>query len=261
LEPSGAEFVISHTSCVPKICDYPTYLIVHEPPSRFLKNEVYLKNLMTYDGYFTISDSVRQFLRDLTFGIGRPDPIGFFYTTAQRSELGAHLPEIVKQGKLQIVYIGTNWDRRAPQLFEILDNKGILRIHGPTHSWPTGLRSYAGPLPFNGNGPQKSLNETGYDVIAHDPTASGPARTVLGNAARLVPSVRDALAHTDVAVITTPWPEYAEISPGWVANGRTRFIIDCWRQLTPQSFSNQCRIVRLGHQETISAAGKRLAAE
>jgi hypothetical protein len=165
LEPSGAEFVIAHSSCVPKICDFPTYLIVHEPPSRFLKNEVYLKNLMTYDGYFTVSDSVRRFLRDLSFGIGRPDPIGFFYTTAQRSELSTHIPEIVQQGKLQIAYFGTNWDRRAPQLFEILDSKGILRIHGPTQSWPNGLRSYAGPLPFDGIGPQKTYSECGIGLV------------------------------------------------------------------------------------------------
>jgi hypothetical protein len=165
LEPSGAEFVIAHSSCVPKICDYPTYLIVHEPPSRFLKNEVYLKNLMTYDGYFTIADSVRRFLRDLSFGIGRPDPIGFFYTTAQRSELSTHIPQIVQQGKLQIVYFGTNWDRRAPQLFELLDSKGILRIHGPTQSWPDGLRSYAGPLPFDGIGPQKTYCECGIGLV------------------------------------------------------------------------------------------------
>ena len=165
VEPSGAEFVIAHSSCVPKICDFPTYLIVHEPPSRFLKNEVYLKNLMTYDGYFTLSDSVRRFLRDLTFGIGRPDPIGFFYTTAQKSELSVHIPEIVQQGKLQIVYFGTNWDRRAPQLFEILDSQGILRIHGPTASWPDGLRSYAGPLPFDGIGPQKTYCEFGMGLV------------------------------------------------------------------------------------------------
>jgi GT2 family glycosyltransferase len=165
LEPSGAEFVISHTSCIPKICDYPTYLIVHEPPSRFLKNEVYLKNLMTYDGYFTVAESVARFLRDLSFGIGRPDPIGFFYTTAQRSELSAQIPEIVKQGKLQIVFFGTNWDRRAPQLFEMLDNKGILRIHGPPHSWPNGLRSYVGPLPFDGSGPQKTYCSFGMGLV------------------------------------------------------------------------------------------------
>jgi hypothetical protein len=167
LEPSRAEFVISHTSCVPKICDYPTYLIVHEPPSRFLANEVYFKNLMTYDGYLTVSDSVRRFLRDTSFGIGRPDATGFFYTTAQRSELSACIPEIVKQGKLQIVYFGTNWDRRAPQLFHLLDGKGILRIHGPTHSWPTGLQSYCGPLPFDGNGPQMTYCSFGMGLVLH----------------------------------------------------------------------------------------------
>jgi UDPglucose 6-dehydrogenase len=107
----------------------------------------------------------------------------------------------------------------------------------------------------------RALKDAGYDVIAHDRMASGPASTVLGNTARLVPTARDALVDADVAVITTPWPEYAEISPDWVANGPTRFIIDCWRQLTPESFGARCKIVRLGHHETIAAAGNRLAAE
>jgi UDPglucose 6-dehydrogenase len=107
----------------------------------------------------------------------------------------------------------------------------------------------------------KSLKEAGFTVLAHDPMAGGPAQTVLGDAARLMPSARDALAQADVGVIITPWPEYAEISPEWLANGRTRFIVDCWRQLDPASFPASCQIVRLGHQETIAAAGKRLAAE
>ena len=91
--------------------------------------------------------------------------------------------------------------------------------------------------------------------------AGGSARTVLGDAARLVPSAREALAQADVAVIITPWPEYAEIAPDWVANERIRFIIDCWRQLAPASFADHCKVVRLGHQEMIAAAGNRLAAE
>jgi UDPglucose 6-dehydrogenase len=107
----------------------------------------------------------------------------------------------------------------------------------------------------------KSLKDAGFSVVAHDPMASGPARTVLGDAARLCPTVREALANADIAVIVTPWPEYAEIAPDWIANGRTRFIIDCWRQLTPASFADRCKIVHLGHQETIAAAAKRLAAE
>ncbi len=107
----------------------------------------------------------------------------------------------------------------------------------------------------------KSLRDVGFYVVAHDPMAGGPARTVLGDAARLFPTVRETLAHADIAVIVTPWHEYAEIAPDWVANGRTRFIIDCWRQLKLASFADRCKIVHLGLQETIAAAAKRLAAE
>ena len=107
----------------------------------------------------------------------------------------------------------------------------------------------------------KSLKDAGFAVVAHDPMASGPAKTVLGDAARFFSSARETIAQADAAVITTPWAEYAEISPDWLDDGRTRFIIDCWRQLAPASFADRCQVVRLGHQETIAAAAKRLAAE
>jgi UDPglucose 6-dehydrogenase len=108
----------------------------------------------------------------------------------------------------------------------------------------------------------KALHEAGFAVVAHDPLAGGAAAAVLVEATRVLPSTREALAQADVAVIITPWPEYARISPSWATDGRTRFIIDCWRQLDPALFADSpCRIVRLGHQETIAAAVKRLAAE
>jgi UDPglucose 6-dehydrogenase len=107
----------------------------------------------------------------------------------------------------------------------------------------------------------KALKDADLEVIVHDPMASGPAHAVLGEAARIVPTAREAIAYADVAVIITPWPEYADISPDWVADGRPRFIIDCWRQLNPDIFGDGCKIVHLGHQETISAAVKQLAAE
>ena len=107
----------------------------------------------------------------------------------------------------------------------------------------------------------KSLNEAGFNVVGHDPMANGPSKTVLGNIAQLVPTVQDALARAEVAVIVTPWPQYAEISVEWIANGKTRFIVDCWRQLAAGSLGDHCKIVHPGHQETIAAAGKRLAAE
>jgi UDPglucose 6-dehydrogenase len=107
----------------------------------------------------------------------------------------------------------------------------------------------------------RTLHEAGFDVIAHDPMAIGPARAVLGKAARFAASGRDAVAQADVVVVITPWPEYDGISPNWVANGRTRFIIDCWRQIDPAAFDDSCKIVRLGHQETIATEARRVAAE
>jgi UDPglucose 6-dehydrogenase len=107
----------------------------------------------------------------------------------------------------------------------------------------------------------RSLKGAGFAVVAHDPMAGGAAQTVLSNVARLTSTAREALALSDAAVIITPWPEYAKISPDWLTHGPTRFIIDCWRQLEPASFAGVCKIVRLGHQETVAAARTRLAAE
>jgi len=165
LEASRAQFVISVASSVPKICDYPTYLNVHEPTSRFLGGEVYFKNLLTYDGYLTISDSLRRFVRDVSSGVGRPDEPGFYFDTSQKMDVRACIPEIVKDGDLQVIYCGTNWDRRSPRLFELLDAKGMLRIHGPRHSWPSGLSSYAGPLPFDGVAPQLTYASFGLVFV------------------------------------------------------------------------------------------------
>src|SRR5579863_6223752 len=44
----------------------------------------------------------------------------------------------------------------------------------------------------------KALHDDGFTVLAHDPLASSAAQAVLGNAARFVPTARDALALCDV---------------------------------------------------------------
>jgi len=107
----------------------------------------------------------------------------------------------------------------------------------------------------------KALKDAGLSVVAHDPMASVPARMILGDGVRLVSSAREAIVQADVAVIVTPWPEYAQIAPDWVTDGRSRSVVDCWRQLEPDAFEGRCRIVRLGQQETITVAGRQLAAE
>jgi UDPglucose 6-dehydrogenase len=146
--------------------------------------------------------------------------------------------------------------RLTEMIGELMPARGIVAVLGLSYKPNT-------PVIEESQGVMlaKSLNEAGFAVVAHDPMAGGPAQMVLGNAVRVLPSAREALAQADAAVIITPWPEYAEISPDWVQTTRIRFIVDCWRQLRSASFTGNCRIVCLGHQETIAAAGKRLAAE
>ena len=52
----------------------------------------------------------------------------------------------------------------------------------------------------------KSLKDAGFAVVAHDPMASGPAKTVLGDAARFFTTARETIAQADAVVIITPWP-------------------------------------------------------
>ena len=107
----------------------------------------------------------------------------------------------------------------------------------------------------------KALLDSGFQVVVHDPLAAAPAQAVLGRAVTFASSAREALAQADATVIITPWPEYGQIAPDWIAGGKLKFIIDCWRQLKPASFKGACKIVHLGNQDTLAAAIRRVAAE
>lgn len=161
IEAANPDFVISVASSVPKVADIPSYLTVHEPTSRFLQSDFYFDNMRTYDGFLTISDTLKRFAQDVSFGIGRPDETGFYFNTPQKVDLRTNF-----NGDIRIAYFGTNWDRRMPGLFKILDSKNALRIHGPTGAWAhLNFESYQGPLPFDGMAPQRTYAETGLGLV------------------------------------------------------------------------------------------------
>jgi hypothetical protein len=123
------------SSSVPKVVNVPSYLTLHEPSRRFLENPFYFRNLLSYDGYLTIADSLKRFVADVCFGVGRIEETGFYYNSPQASTIRADLASIAARDRLRVVYVGTNWDRRLPGLMRALDSAGFLRIHGPVQSW------------------------------------------------------------------------------------------------------------------------------
>jgi hypothetical protein len=159
------EFVLAAASTQPKLNDVPHYGIIHEPRDRFLANHEYFKNLLTYDGYLTISDSLERFLRDVMYGTGRQGEIGFYYNTCQRQDRAADLAALLRDRRLIVTYFGTNWDRRRSRFFRLLSERDNVQICGPEHSWPEiNPKSYGGTAAFDGESVQARYAANGVGL-------------------------------------------------------------------------------------------------
>jgi UDPglucose 6-dehydrogenase len=75
------------------------------------------------------------------------------------------------------------------------------------------------------------LARTGHKVVAYDPMAATAARAVLDGGVEVTESLPSCISDAAVAVLTTPWPELADLSSG--APGMR--VIDCWRHVDPGS--------------------------
>ena len=91
------------------------------------------------------------------------------------------------------------------------------------------------------------LANAGYEVLVYDPVATEAALRALGGLAQGCSSAGELLAQTDVAVIATPWPEFAELPiEAFEREGRRVVVIDCWRLLRDRASNGAVEIVRLG---------------
>jgi UDPglucose 6-dehydrogenase len=91
------------------------------------------------------------------------------------------------------------------------------------------------------------LANAGYEVLVYDPVATDDALRALGGLAQGCSSAGELLAQTDVAVIATPWPEFAELPiEAFEREGRRVVVIDCWRLLRDRVPNGAVEIVRLG---------------
>lgn len=148
IEAVRPDFVLAMASQQPKLTGYPTYGLIHEPRRDFVNNfEEKFRNVLTYDGYFTISDVLTEFLTDLNYAMKKPNHIGFYYNTC--FDPGPAAPP--RLDPAVITYFGTNWDGRRRDFFKRLSKRKGVAIHGPQHSWRHISRAaYGGPMPFDG---------------------------------------------------------------------------------------------------------------
>ena len=101
-----------------------------------------------------------------------------------------------------------------------------------------------------------SLTDSGYSVVVYDPLALGSARAVLGGTVRAADSAKACVRTADVVVITTPWPEFRDLSPRFFdRKGVKPVIVDCWRILPSDRFLSVAEVVYPGRWDT-RLAGK-----
>jgi UDPglucose 6-dehydrogenase len=91
------------------------------------------------------------------------------------------------------------------------------------------------------------LTDAGHEVRIYDPVATQAGVDALGGLARASSSAEELLAQSDVAVIATPWPEFAELPLESLGReGGHTVVIDCWRLLPDDVGGSGIEIVRLG---------------
>jgi hypothetical protein len=138
--------------------------VIHEPRDRFLDNRAYFQNLLSYDGYFTIADSLERFLRDISYRVGRPGEIGFYYNPCQRQRRSADLASLLRHRKLLLTYFGTNWDHRRRTFSDVKRDRQRPDLW--SHPlWPEIHRkSYGGSLEFDGDAVQARYAANGLGL-------------------------------------------------------------------------------------------------
>ncbi len=91
------------------------------------------------------------------------------------------------------------------------------------------------------------LGSAGYEVRVYDPVATEAGVRALGGLAHGCSSATELLAQSDVTVIATPWPEFAELPIQELEReGGRAIVIDCWRLLPEGASNGAVEIVRLG---------------
>jgi UDPglucose 6-dehydrogenase len=90
------------------------------------------------------------------------------------------------------------------------------------------------------------LGDAGYEVRVYDPVAMDAALHALGGQVYGCGSVAELLAQSDVTVIVTPWPEFAELPIDAIKREGRPVVIDCWRMLPDEGYGDAIEIVRLG---------------
>jgi len=186
------DFVFVMCFQVAKLTRFPTYGHMDVPPTQIGHVPRFLRNVLTWDGCFAISESAHKWLNELHRTNNKKFHIAHAGVSVPQTEFK---PADYKNAVA--MYIGTNWDgQRHNNLFGLLDTGEYLKCYGPKKSWakyPSAL--YGGEVPFDGVSVLAAYNKSAAGLcIGHplwDSEGTPSSRTYEIAAASAVPICSD----------------------------------------------------------------------
>lgn len=128
------DFVLVMSHQEPKLTPFPTYGVLE---SSWLDYQTprFIRNILSYDAYFTMSVRVREWLEDITFGARKlAAPVGFFGSTAPSTTLDGS-----EKRRSEIAYIASDEGAEYRKLLWHLARKPYMRMLGATPGRPRHL--------------------------------------------------------------------------------------------------------------------------
>lgn len=146
------DIVLCHAYQDAKLTHFPTYGTLTMPPAWVRNQPRFVRNILSYDAYISLSDSVNTYVAELSAKTGKPIPSVFSAFSVPYAPFTC--PDF---SNAYAAYLGTNWDgARHGSFFELFDNKDVLKCFGPKKSWTYLPKDvYGHPVPFDG----KSVGE------------------------------------------------------------------------------------------------------
>lgn len=162
IDAFAPDFVLCLSHHETRPVGYPCYGVVMAPLAWLSDDAASLGRILSHDGFLTVSDAIRDWLRQTCRHLGQPEPlIESFYPNS------AATPSPPPDRPLDhAAYVGTNWDGwRNLRLFQLLGQRSDVRCYGPRASWrhlPPCV--YGGEIPFDGTSVVRTYARAGIGL-------------------------------------------------------------------------------------------------
>ena len=160
------DFVLALSYNDAKLTEFPTYVLLTMPVEWIQNLPRVLRNVLSFDGYWTVAPSVSEFVGALYTKAGKPDLGAFAAISYARTEF---VPLDFRRA--WAAYLGTNWDgNRHGEIFRALAPLGVAKFYGKRERWShLPADAWGGEVPFDGVSVLGAYRRAGIGLCMNHP--------------------------------------------------------------------------------------------